>query len=148
MRRRFAGGATMQDTATGTKGKNEAGKDFVEHILLAPHVRFSGTLQPTPEEIAAHHQAHDDCFIANSVKTKIEVAPTPSVTLSLSKGSHNHDDCGCPSTTLGMTGARDGVAAERDQLRLCRWSEHEAFAAIGLIDDTLFGTVLQPLGGH
>jgi organic hydroperoxide reductase OsmC/OhrA len=65
---------SYEDTATGTMGKNEAGKDFVAHILLAPRIRFSGTKHPTPEELAAlHHRAHDDCFIANSVKTKIEV---------------------------------------------------------------------------
>jgi organic hydroperoxide reductase OsmC/OhrA len=65
---------SYEDTATGTMGKSDAGKDYVAHILLAPRVRFSGALQPTPEEIAElHHRAHDDCFIANSVKTNIEV---------------------------------------------------------------------------
>jgi organic hydroperoxide reductase OsmC/OhrA len=74
---------SYEDTATGTMGQNETGKDFVAHILLAPQVRFSGPHQPTPEEIAAlHHRAHDDCFIANSVKTNISVTP------SLSRGSH------------------------------------------------------------
>ena len=66
---------TYEDTATGTMAKNDAGKDFVGRIVLAPRIRFSGP-QPTPEEIAAlHHRAHDDCFIANSVKTHIEVLP-------------------------------------------------------------------------
>jgi organic hydroperoxide reductase OsmC/OhrA len=68
---------SYEDTATGTMGKNDAGKDFVEQIVLAPLVRFSGALQPTPEEIGAlHHRAHDDCFIANSVKTRISVTPS------------------------------------------------------------------------
>jgi organic hydroperoxide reductase OsmC/OhrA len=64
---------SYEDTATGTLDKTDAGKDFVGHIVLAPRIRFSGS-QPTAEEIAAlHHRAHDDCFIANSVKTKIEI---------------------------------------------------------------------------
>ena len=65
---------SYEDTATGTMGKSESGRDFVEHIVLAPRIRFSGPHRPTPEEIAAlHHRAHDDCFIANSVKTNITV---------------------------------------------------------------------------
>jgi organic hydroperoxide reductase OsmC/OhrA len=69
---------SYEDAATGTMDKNDAGKEFVGHILLAPRVRFSGP-QPTLEEIAdLHHRAHDDCFIANSVRTKISIV-TPSV---------------------------------------------------------------------
>ena len=65
-----------EDTATGTMGKNERGKDFVEHIGLAPRIRFSGTRQPTAAEIAAiHERSHAECFIANSVKTAITVSP-------------------------------------------------------------------------
>jgi len=65
---------SYSDTATGTMGKNAAGKDYVETIVLAPVIRFSGSPQPTPAEIAAlHERAHHDCFIANSVLTKISV---------------------------------------------------------------------------
>jgi len=67
---------SYEDTATATMGANAEGKDFVATIALAPRVRFSGSLQPTPEEIAAlHERAHHDCFIANSVKTAIVVTP-------------------------------------------------------------------------
>jgi organic hydroperoxide reductase OsmC/OhrA len=66
---------SYDDTATGTMGKNAAGQDFVETILLAPAIRFSGDPQPTPAEIVAlHDRAHHDCFIANSVLTKIVVS--------------------------------------------------------------------------
>jgi organic hydroperoxide reductase OsmC/OhrA len=65
-----------EDAAIGTMGKNAAGKEFVETIVLAPRIRFSGTLRPTPEELAAlHDRAHHECFIANSVLTKIEIRP-------------------------------------------------------------------------
>lgn len=37
-----------------------------------PHVKFSGDKQPTMEQLEKmHHQAHEQCFIANSVKTEV-----------------------------------------------------------------------------
>jgi organic hydroperoxide reductase OsmC/OhrA len=39
---------------------------------LHPKVQFSGERLPTREEIdAMHHEAHEECFIANSVKTEV-----------------------------------------------------------------------------
>jgi organic hydroperoxide reductase OsmC/OhrA len=67
-----------EDAAVGTMGKNAAGKEFVATIVLAPRIRFSGTPQPAPEDVAAlHERAHHDCFIANSVTTQIEIRPRP-----------------------------------------------------------------------
>jgi organic hydroperoxide reductase OsmC/OhrA len=64
-----------EDAATGTLGKNEAGKEFIATIVLAPRVRFSGAVQPSEKEIAVlHERAHHDCYIANSVKTEITVS--------------------------------------------------------------------------
>ena len=38
-------------------------------------IKFSGDKQPTAEELdKMHHAAHDNCFIANSVKTEVTVA--------------------------------------------------------------------------
>jgi organic hydroperoxide reductase OsmC/OhrA len=63
-----------EDVATGTMGKNEVGRDFVQTIVLEPRVRFAGSNQPSHEEIARlHERSHRDCFIANSVKTEIVV---------------------------------------------------------------------------
>jgi organic hydroperoxide reductase OsmC/OhrA len=63
-----------EDTATGTMGKNDAGQDFVQTIVLAPQVRFAGSSLPSKGELAGlHERAHHDCFIANSVKTEIVV---------------------------------------------------------------------------
>ncbi len=63
-----------EDTATATMGTNADGRSFVETIVLAPRVLFSGARQPGAEEIAAlHERAHDECFIANSVRTSIVV---------------------------------------------------------------------------
>jgi organic hydroperoxide reductase OsmC/OhrA len=63
-----------EDTATATMGKNESGRDYVATITLNPQIQFSGTAQPTPEEVAAlHHRAHDECYIANSILTEVTV---------------------------------------------------------------------------
>jgi organic hydroperoxide reductase OsmC/OhrA len=66
---------SYEDAAVGTMGKDDAGHEFVATIVLAPRVRFSGATQPGDEEVAAlHERAHRDCFIANSVKTKISIS--------------------------------------------------------------------------
>ena len=39
-------------------------------------LKFSGEKQPTPQEIEEmNHGAHEQCFIANSVKTEVKVEP-------------------------------------------------------------------------
>jgi organic hydroperoxide reductase OsmC/OhrA len=43
---------------------------------LRPAIRFGGERQPSPDELdALHHEAHEKCFIANSVKTDVRVEP-------------------------------------------------------------------------
>jgi len=64
-----------EDEAVGTMTKNERGKLFVSHCTLRPRVVWSGAA-PSVEELAAlHEKAHEECFIANSVLTKITVEP-------------------------------------------------------------------------
>ena len=66
---------SYEDTATATMGKNASGQDYVETIVLAPRIRFAGP-SPSAQELAAlHERAHHDCFIANSVLTKVTIAP-------------------------------------------------------------------------
>lgn len=49
-------------------------------VTLNPEVDFSGDVLPTPEQIhEMHHEAHDECFIANSVKTVVRCAPVIAV---------------------------------------------------------------------
>jgi organic hydroperoxide reductase OsmC/OhrA len=39
-------------------------------------VKFSGAKLPTPADITQlHHEAHEQCYIANSVKTEVRVEP-------------------------------------------------------------------------
>jgi organic hydroperoxide reductase OsmC/OhrA len=68
--------ASYEDEAVGTMTKNERGIPWVSSIVLRPRIVYSGSKSPTPEEEAQlHHAAHDQCFIANSVKTDIKVEP-------------------------------------------------------------------------
>ena len=65
---------SYNDEATATLEKNAAGQMAVTHAILAPKVTFSGDKQPTAEEYAKlHERAHQGCFIANSVKTQVEL---------------------------------------------------------------------------
>ena len=65
-----------RDEATGTMAKDAAGKLAMTNVTLHPEVRFGGDRLPTAEESAAlHHEAHEQCFIANSVKTEVRCEP-------------------------------------------------------------------------
>ncbi len=62
------------DEAVGLVTKNEAGVAWVSSIRLNPKISYGGSKLPTPtDEEHLHHQAHEQCFIANSVKTNITV---------------------------------------------------------------------------
>ncbi len=60
------------DNAVGIMGKDEQGKMAMIKVTLRPFVLFSGDKKPTLVQLEKmHHQAHEQCFIANSVKTEI-----------------------------------------------------------------------------
>ena len=62
------------DEAEGLLDKRADGKMAMTRVTLRPRVEFSGANPPTSEELAdLHHRAHEACFIANSVTTKIEI---------------------------------------------------------------------------
>lgn len=64
------------DDASGTLGKNTAGLMAMTCVTLRPDARFSGDTQPTTEQLEhLHHQAHERCFISNSVKTEVRCEP-------------------------------------------------------------------------
>jgi organic hydroperoxide reductase OsmC/OhrA len=68
--------SAYEDEAVGTMSKNEHGKMWISSVVLAPRVTWSGEKRPTAEEEAAlHDAAHHECFISNSVKTEIVIAP-------------------------------------------------------------------------
>jgi organic hydroperoxide reductase OsmC/OhrA len=69
---------SYEDHALGVMTKNERGKLYVSKVTLDPRIAFSGDKRPSPEEIAElHHRSHEECFIANSVRTEIVVAGVP-----------------------------------------------------------------------
>jgi len=65
---------SYEDEAVGVVTKNEAGKMWVSAVTLNPKIAFSGDKLPSAEDQERlHHGAHDNCFIANSVKTDVTV---------------------------------------------------------------------------
>ncbi len=65
-----------QDEAVGVMTKNEKGVPWISSITLNPGIAWSGKKLPTPQDQQRlHHLAHEQCFIANSIKTEVIVAP-------------------------------------------------------------------------
>jgi organic hydroperoxide reductase OsmC/OhrA len=68
---------SYRDEATGTMAKNEAGKEWLERVVLRPHVVIRGDASIDEAAIdALHHRAHEACYLANSVKTEVVVEGT------------------------------------------------------------------------
>jgi len=64
------------DAAEGIMAKNPQGRLAMTVVTLHPEVTFSGEQLPDREALdAIHHQAHERCFIANSVKTEVRCEP-------------------------------------------------------------------------
>jgi organic hydroperoxide reductase OsmC/OhrA len=65
---------SYSDDAVGFMTKNEHGVPWVSTVSLKPKIVYSGEKLPQPADIERlHHQSHEQCFIANSVKTRITV---------------------------------------------------------------------------
>lgn len=64
------------DAPVGRMSRNAEGKLAMTLVTLRPEVRFSGGRRPDPGELQhMHHEAHEACFIANSVKTEVRCDP-------------------------------------------------------------------------
>ena len=62
-----------RDDAVGELGKNAAGRLAMTRIALRPRIAFAGT-PPSPEALATlHHDAHERCYIANSLTADVVV---------------------------------------------------------------------------
>lgn len=67
---------SYSDEARGVMRKNEQGRVAVTKVWLAPCAEFSGEHRPDDAQLEAmHHEAHEVCFIANSVRTEIICTP-------------------------------------------------------------------------
>ena len=65
---------SYEDNSVGEMTTSDDGKQWISKITLDPQIAWSGARVPTSEELAAmHHEAHDICYIANSIKSEIIV---------------------------------------------------------------------------
>jgi len=63
---------SYEDTAAGTMAEKENGSGEFVHVQLRPRITVSDD-SDVERAHALHHQAHEMCFIANSVKFPVEV---------------------------------------------------------------------------
>ncbi|OJG00118.1 OsmC family protein [Pararhizobium antarcticum] len=63
------------DTAEGAMEKNASGHFWVSRVTLRPRIAWEGDVPERSVVDALHHQAHEECFIANSVRTEVRCEP-------------------------------------------------------------------------
>ena len=66
--------ASYRDDAVGEMTKNEHGRPWVSKVTLAPRIAWVDHVPAANELAELHHAAHEECFIANSVKTEIVIS--------------------------------------------------------------------------
>jgi organic hydroperoxide reductase OsmC/OhrA len=65
---------SYEDHAVGHMEKNAEGKLAITRVELHPKITWSGDRVPNAQELdKMHHAAHENCFIASSVKTNVTV---------------------------------------------------------------------------
>ena len=62
-----------EDQASGMLGRNEAGRSYMSEVVLRPVTSFVGRQPDQAEVDHLHHQAHENCDMANSVRATITV---------------------------------------------------------------------------
>ena len=65
---------SYEDEAVGHLEKNADGKLAITRVELRPKITWGGDRKPSAEELdKMHHAAHENCFVANSVRTVVTV---------------------------------------------------------------------------
>lgn len=64
-----------RDVAIGEMSKNEDNKLVISIVRLRPHVDWDGDTPVDSEIVEMHQKAHEECFIANSVRTTVLTEP-------------------------------------------------------------------------
>jgi organic hydroperoxide reductase OsmC/OhrA len=64
-----------EDVAEGRMAKNEAGRFWVSEVTLRPRIAWEGDAPDSETMSELHHLAHEECFIANSVRTDVRCEP-------------------------------------------------------------------------
>ncbi len=65
--------AAYRDEARGAMGLDERGRMAMIRIALRPDIEFVGQAPAADALERLHHEAHERCFIANSLRTEIVV---------------------------------------------------------------------------
>lgn len=68
--------AAYRDEAGGTLGRGADGRLAITRIVLRPRIEFAGDAPDAATLQRLHHDAHERCFIANSLKSEIVVEPS------------------------------------------------------------------------
>lgn len=63
------------DEATGTLARDAQRRMAMTEVVLRPRVSFRGVAPDAATHASMHHDAHDACFIANSVRSAVRVEP-------------------------------------------------------------------------
>ena len=66
---------SYSDRAEGMMTEIAPGRRAVTRVVLRPSVEWMGVAPDAGALDRLHHAAHERCFIANSVKTEVVVAP-------------------------------------------------------------------------
>lgn len=66
---------SYRDAAEGRMGRNAEGRLAMTRVTLRPAVAFMGAAPSREQLVALHHEAHEACFIANSVRTEVCCEP-------------------------------------------------------------------------
>lgn len=67
---------SYRDRAVGEMAKDSSGKLAMTRVTLRPDATFVGEKRPTAEDVVAmHREAHEQCYIASSVKTDVRCEP-------------------------------------------------------------------------
>lgn len=68
-----------EDEAFGLMTKNERGVPWMSAVTLRPRITYLGARPSREQEASLHHESHEQCYIAQSVKTEILVQPVAAV---------------------------------------------------------------------
>ena len=66
--------AAYRDHAEGTMEEIAPGRQAITKVVLHPQIEWTGAAPDDQKLDAMHHEAHEMCFIANSVKSEVSVA--------------------------------------------------------------------------
>src|SRR3954471_18132116 len=67
--------ASYRDPAEGELGRTAAGRTAITRVILRPDVAFAGAAPDAAVLARLPHEAHERCFIANSLNGEIVVEP-------------------------------------------------------------------------